>query len=467
MTSNSTIRSIIIGAAGRDFHNFNVYYKDDPHHEVVAFTAAQIPDIEGRIYPPELAGERYPQGIPIYAEQELADLIRKLGVQECTMAYSDLPHEEVMHKAAIVNAAGADFRLLGPDATMIKATKPVVAVGAVRTGCGKSQTSRRVSQILRSLGKRVAVVRHPMPYGDLRRQICQRFASFEDLDVHDCTLEEREEYELHIALGNVVFAGVDYQQILRAAEKESDVILWDGGNNDLPFFKPDLFIVVADPHRPGHELRYYPGETNARLADVVVINKVGTAQQEDVATVEHNIREINPKARIILARSPVTVDDESAIRGKRVLVLEDGPTLTHGEMAYGAAHVAARLFGAAQIVDPRPHAVGSIKATFENFPHLNSILPAMGYGRGQMEELEATINATDCDLVLIGTPVDLGRLLKINKPAVRVRYELDEDTTALLAAEIEQALVGIETRSATEGGGAIQTTKSRSHEVTK
>ncbi len=440
MAANSTIRSIIIGAAGRDFHNFNVYYKNNAHQQVVAFTAAQIPDIDGRVYPPELAGERYPEGIPIYAEAELVDLIRRHSVQECSMAYSDLPHEEVMHKVSIVNAAGADFRMMGHDSTMLRSSKPVIAVGAVRTGCGKSQTSRRVSQILRSLGKQVAVVRHPMPYGDLRKQICQRFMSFDDLDAHECTLEEREEYELHLALGNVVFAGIDYERILREAEGEADVILWDGGNNDLPFFQPDLFIVVADPHRPGHEVRYYPGETNARMADVVVINKVGTARPEDVQTVEQNIRRINPTARIILARSPVTVDDESEIRGKRVLLLEDGPTLTHGEMKYGAAHVAARLFGAAQIVDPRPHAVGSIKKTFERYPHLDEVLPAMGYGRQQMKELEATINAADCDLVLIGTPVDLGGLLKINKPSRRVRYELDDDSTGALQVEIEQVL---------------------------
>ncbi len=440
MAANSTIRSIIIGAAGRDFHNFNVYYKNNAHQQVVAFTAAQIPDIDGRVYPAELAGERYPEGIPIHPEAELVDLIRRHSVQECSMAYSDLPHEEVMHKVSIVNAAGADFRIMGGDSTMLRSSKPVIAVGAVRTGCGKSQTSRRVSQILRSLDKRVAVVRHPMPYGDLRKQVCQRFMSLDDLDAHNCTLEEREEYELHLALGNVVFAGIDYERILREAEKEADVILWDGGNNDLPFFQPDLFIVVADPHRPGHEVRYYPGETNARMADVVVINKVGTARREDVETVERNIGRINPGARIIRARSPVTVEDPSKVKGKRVLLLEDGPTLTHGEMKYGAAHVAARLFGAAQIVDPRPLAVGSIKKTFEHYPHLDQVLPAMGYGQRQMNELEATINAADCDLVLIGTPVDLGQLLKINKPSMRVRYELDDDSTQLLRVEIERTL---------------------------
>jgi len=440
MAANSTIRSIIIGAAGRDFHNFNVYYKNNAHQQVVAFTAAQIPDIDGRVFPAELAGERYPEGIPIHPEAELVDLIRRHSVQECSMAYSDLPHEEVMHKVSMVNAAGADFRIMGGDSTMLRSSKPVIAVGAVRTGCGKSQTSRRVSQILRSLDKRVAVVRHPMPYGDLRKQVCQRFMSFDDLDAHNCTLEEREEYELHLALGNVVFAGIDYERILREAEKEADVILWDGGNNDLPFFQPDLFIVVADPHRPGHEVRYYPGETNARMADVVVINKVGTARREDVETVERNIGRINPGARIIRARSPVTVEDPSKVKGKRVLLLEDGPTLTHGEMKYGAAHVAARLFGAAQIVDPRPLAVGSIKKTFEHYPHLDQVLPAMGYGQRQMNELEATINAADCDLVLIGTPVDLGRLLKINKPSMRVRYELDDDSTGALRVEIERVL---------------------------
>ncbi len=440
MSANDRINVIIIGAAGRDFHDFNVYYRNNPRFNVVAFTATQIPDIDGRVYPPELAGEAYPEGIPIHPESELVQLIEKHAVQECSMAYSDLPHAAVMHIGAIVNAAGADFRMLGHRSTMLESTRPVIAVCAVRTGCGKSQTSRRVSEILKSMGKRVGAVRHPMPYGDLRRQICQRFAAYDDLDTHECTIEEREEYEPHIAMGNVIFAGVDYEQILRAAESEADVILWDGGNNDLPFYRPDLLLVVADPHRPGHELAYYPGETNARMADVVVINKVGSARPEDVQTVERNIKRINPTARIIRADSPVTVDDADAIRGKRVLAVEDGPTLTHGGMKYGAAHVAARAHGAAEIVDPRPFAVGSIRAPYEKYPHVTEILPAMGYGEQQMSELQATINAADCDLVLIGTPIDLGRLLELNKPAQRVRYELDAESTEALRAEIQRAL---------------------------
>ncbi len=440
MAHDGPVKVIIIGAAGRDFHDFNVFYKDNSRYEVVAFTAAQIPDIDGRVYPAELAGERYPQGIPIYAEDQLVKLIGQHGVQECSMAYSDLPHQEVMHKAAIVNAAGADFRMLGRASSMIQSSKPVIAVCAVRTGCGKSQTSRRVTEILKSLGKRVAAIRHPMPYGDLKKQICQRFATMEDMNTHDCTIEEREEYEPHVAMGNVIFAGVDYQRILNEAEKEADVILWDGGNNDMSFYKPNLLIVVADPHRPGHELGYYPGETNARMADVVVINKVGTARPEDVATVEANIRAINPEARIIKAESPVTVDDPDAVKGKRVLVVEDGPTLTHGEMKIGAGHVAAMKYGASTIVDPRPFAAGTIKATFEKYTHISEILPAMGYGAKQMSELEATINAADCDLVLIGTPIDLGKLLNINKPSLRVRYELDDASTASLRAEVERVV---------------------------
>jgi predicted GTPase len=341
-----------------------------------------------------------------------------------------------MHLGAIVNAAGADFRMLGGRSTMLASSKPVIAVCAVRTGCGKSQTSRRVSEILKSMGKRVGAVRHPMPYGDLRKQICQRFADYGDLEKHHCTIEEREEYEPHIAMGNVIFAGVDYERILREAEKEADVILWDGGNNDLPFYRPDRLFVVADPHRPGHEVSYYPGETNARMADVVVINKVGSARADDVRTVEENIRRINPAARVIRADSPVTVEDPAAVRGKRVLVVEDGPTLTHGEMRYGAAHVAARAHGAAEIVDPRPYAVGSIRSTYEKYEHMTEILPAMGYGTAQMDELAQTINAAECDLVLIGTPIDLGRLLELNKPSMRVRYELDEASTAALREEI-------------------------------
>jgi len=442
MSANGEQKVIVIGAAGRDFHDFNVYYKRDPRYRVVAFTAAQIPDIDGRRYPPELAGERYPEGIPIFAEAELPELIRKHGISECSMSYSDLPHEEVMHKAAIVNAAGAQFKILGSKAVMLPSSKPVIAIGAVRTGCGKSQVSRRVCEILKALGRRTAAIRHPMPYGDLTKQACQRFATYEDLERHDCTIEEREEYEPHIARGTVVFAGVDYERILREAEKEVDVIVWDGGNNDLPFVRPDLFIVVADPHRPGHELRYYPGETNARMADLFVVNKVDTAAPEAVAIVEDNLRAINPRARLLRASSPVAVENPDQVRGKRVLVVEDGPTLTHGEMAYGAGFVAARKLGAGQIVDPRPYAVGSIKATFEKYTHVREVLPAMGYGDKQRAELEATINAAECDLVLIGTPIDLGRLLRLNKPALRVRYELDDTATGELRNEIESRFAG-------------------------
>ena len=438
--SKDQIKVIILGAAGRDFHDFNTFWRNDPRYRVVAFTAAQIPDIHGRTYPPELCGERYPDGVPIEPEEKLAELIKKHGVDRVAIAYSDLPYEEVMHKAAIANAAGADFCILGPRSTMLKSSKPIIAVCAVRTGCGKSQTARAVTVALKALGKRVAAVRHPMPYGDLRKQICQRFATMEDMDLHHCTIEEREEYEPHIHAGNIVFAGVDYERILREAEKEADVILWDGGNNDTPFYKPNLHIVVADPHRPGHELRYYPGETNLRMADVVIINKVGTATREDVETVEANIRLVNPQAKIIRAKSPVTVENPSAIKGKRVLVVEDGPTVTHGEMSFGAAHVAARDHGAAKIIDPRPYAVGSIKAMFAKYPHITQVLPAMGYGSKQMSELQATINAADCDLVLIGTPIDLGRLLKINKPSMRVRYEMEDSAAAVLRAEVERVL---------------------------
>jgi predicted GTPase len=431
---------IILGAAGRDFHDFNTFWRDDPAFEVVAFTATQIPDIAGRVYPPVLAGARYPQGVPIHAETELADLIRKHNVDLCALAYSDLPHEEVMHKGALVNAAGADFIMLGHRHTMLKSKKPVIAVCAVRTGCGKSQTSRAVVKILKSLGKKVAAVRHPMPYGDLSQQICQRFATLADLDVHKCTIEEREEYEPHIEAGNLVFAGVDYERILRAAEAEADVVLWDGGNNDMPFFKPDLFITVVDPHRPGHERRYYPGETNLRMAHVLVVNKVNTAQPADVETVLGNIRATNPGATVVMANSPVTVSDPAAIRGKRVLVVEDGPTLTHGEMRYGAGHIAAQQFGAAALIDPRPYAVGTIKSTFAKYTHVSEVLPAMGYGDRQMRELEQTINAVPCDLVLIGTPIDLGRLLKINKPALRVTYELAEQQPGQLEKAIRKVV---------------------------
>ena len=441
-SSNKKINVLIVGAAGRDFHDFNVFWRNDERYHVVAFTAAQIPDIAGRIYPPELAGPRYPDGIPIEPEEKMTDLIRKHNVDQVVMAYSDVAHVDVMHKAAIANAAGADFRIMGHKNTMLSSTKPVIAVCAVRTGCGKSQTSRAVTAILKGMGKRVAAVRHPMPYGDLRQQICQRFAQLADLDTHHCTIEEREEYEPHIRAGNVVFAGVDYAKILHEAEKEADVILWDGGNNDMAFYRPRLYIVVADPHRPGHEIKYYPGETNARMADVVVINKVHTARPEDVDTVERNIKAINPKARIIRAASPVSVDNAAAIQGKRVLVVEDGPTVTHGEMPYGAGIVAARAHGAAEIVDPRPFAVGSIKATFEKYGHVTQVLPAMGYGKKQMSELESTINAASCDAVLIGTPIDLGALLKLNKPAVRVTYDLAADAVSALKVEVQRILGG-------------------------
>lgn len=438
--SNPTRKVIIMGAAGRDFHDFNTYWRDNPAFEVVAFTAAQIPDIAGRVYPPELAGPRYPKGIPIHAEADIEKLIHKHGVDLVAIAYSDLPHEVVMHKGALVNAAGADFCMLGHRHTMLKSSKPVIAVCAVRTGCGKSQTSRAVVKLLKAAGRKVAAVRHPMPYGDLTQQVCQRFATLEDMDRYHCTIEEREEYEPHIAAGNVVFAGVDYEKILRAAEAEADVVLWDGGNNDMPFYQPDLYITVVDPHRPGHERRYYPGETNLYMADVIVVNKVDTARPEDVETVLQSVRDTNPDATVIMANSPVTVGDPAQIRGKRVLVVEDGPTLTHGEMRYGAGHIAARKFAAREIIDPRPYAVGSIKGTFAAYPHVSDVLPAMGYGKKQMKELEQTINAVPCDLVLIGTPIDLGRLLKINKPSLRVLYELEERQPGQLAAAIKKVI---------------------------
>jgi len=420
------IKTLIMGAAGRDFHNFNVFFRDNADYEVVAFTATQIPDIEGRKYPAVLAGKLYPNGIDIYDESELVSLIKKFGVEQVVFAYSDVPHEVVLHKASIVMAAGADFRLMGPATTQVKSTKPVVSVCAVRTGCGKSQTSRRVARVLLNMGYRVAAIRHPMPYGDLAKQRVQRYASYKDLDLHECTIEEREEYEPHIDAGVIIYAGVDYEAILRQAETEADIILWDGGNNDFSFYKTDLFITVADPHRPGHEMRYHPGEATARMADVVVINKVDTATPESVITVRENIHAMNPNAIVIEAASPLFVDDPDAIRGKRVLIIEDGPTLTHGEMAYGAGFVAARRFGAAEIVDPRPFAVASIAATYKKYPKTGIILPAMGYGPQQTKDLEATINRSDVDLVLSGTPIDLTRVIKINKPMQRVRYELQE-----------------------------------------
>ncbi len=420
------IRTIIMGAAGRDFHNFNVYFRNNPDFEVVAFTATQIPDIEGRTYPAQLAGARYPKGIPIYAESDLVKLIREKQVDEVVFAYSDVPHETVMHKASISMAAGANFRLLGPKSTQVKSSKPVVSVCAVRTGSGKSQTTRRVSLILRSLGFKVAAIRHPMPYGDLVKQAVQRFATYSDLDKQQCTIEEREEYEPHLDNGVIVYAGVDYERILRQAEQEVDIVLWDGGNNDFPFYVSDFQIVVVDPHRPGHELSYHPGETNTRSADVFVINKVDTANSENVLKVRENLAAANPNAVVIEAASPLFVEKPADIRGKRVLVIEDGPTLTHGEMAYGAGWVAARRFGASAIVDPRPYAVRSIKATYDKYPRTGPILPAMGYGDAQVRDLEETIRNAEVDMVIIATPIDLTRILKIDKPSQRVRYELQE-----------------------------------------
>ncbi|MBT9176166.1 MAG: Cyclic 2,3-diphosphoglycerate synthetase [Firmicutes bacterium] len=419
-------RVLIMGAAGRDFHNFNVRYRNDSQVEVVTFTATQIPDIEGRVYPAELAGPLYPAGIPIYAEEELSNLIKSLHVDEVVFSYSDVPHTYVMHKASQVIAAGATFSMLGAAQTMVKSHKPIVAVCAVRTGVGKSQTTRKVCDTLKAMGKKVVAVRHPMPYGDLTAQVCQRFASYADLDHHKCTIEEREEYEPHIDRGVIVYAGIDYERILRAAEQEADVIVWDGGNNDTPFFKPDVHITLVDPHRPGHELLYHPGESNLRMADVIVINKIETANPESVSLVRESVARINPAAIVIDGASPIFVEDMNLLRGKRVLVIEDGPTLTHGEMAYGAGVVAAKKFGAAELVDPRPYAVGTIKATFEKFSHMGALLPAMGYGAKQISELKRTIEATPCDTVLIATPIDLRRVLKIDKNTTRVRYELQE-----------------------------------------
>ena len=420
------VRTIIMGAAGRDFHNFNVYFRDNEQYDVVAFTATQIPNIEGRKYPTELAGKLYPQGIDIFPEEELVNLIKRFNAQQVVFSYSDIPHEYVMHKASLVLAAGADFRLMGTDSTQIKTGKPVVSVCAVRTGSGKSQTTRRVSKIMIELGFKVAAIRHPMPYGDLVKQRVQRYASYGDLDKYECTIEEREEYEPHLDNGVIVYAGVDYADIASQAEKEVDVILWDGGNNDFSFYKPDFSIVVADPHRPGHETRYHPGETNVNLADVFVINKVDTAAPENVIAVRESLAALNPKAEIIEAASPLFVDDPGAIRGCRVLVVEDGPTLTHGEMKYGAGWVAARRFGAAEIVDPRPFAVGSIAQTYEKYSDTGPILPAMGYGDAMVADLEKTINQSDVDMVISATPIDLTRIIKVNKPMQRVRYELQE-----------------------------------------
>src|SRR5881392_1343665 len=420
-------RVLIAGAAGRDFHNFNLVYRGREEYEVVAFTATQIPNIDGRVYPRELAGELYPDGIPIAPESELEDLITRNEVDEVVFAYSDVTHEHVMHIGSRALAAGASFRLIAPRETMLTSSKPVVAVCAVRTGSGKSQTTRHIAALLRDAGNRVAVLRHPMPYGDLAAQAVQRFEHYEDLDAADATIEEREEYEPHLAEGNLVFAGIDYAAILDRAEQEADVILWDGGNNDTPFIKPDVHVVVVDPHRPGHELRYHPGETNLRMADVCVVNKVDTAQPEGVEAVVESIRAANPKAEIVLAASPFVVEEDGTrIAGKRVLAIEDGPTVTHGEMPYGAAVLAARACGAAELIDPRPFAVGSIRDAFEAYPHLGALLPAMGYGNGQIDELRETIERSGADLVLIGTPIDLRRLIDFRTPALRVTYRLEE-----------------------------------------
>lgn len=414
-----------MGAAGRDFHNFNVFFRDNPRFRVVAFTAAQIPDIAGRRYPPELAGPGYPEGIPIYPEEELGHLIKLRQVERVVFAYSDVSHEYVMHRASEALALGADFWIMGPDSTMLSSSLPVISVCAVRTGAGKSQTSRRVAEILRAMGKKAVVVRHPMPYGELDKQVVQRFATRDDLDRHRCTIEEREEYEAHIERGNVVFAGVDYEAILREAEKEGDVILWEGGNNDLPFYRPDLHIVVADPHRAGHEVTYHPGEANLRMAHVVVINKLETAAPEAVDMVRRNLARVNPLATVVEAASPITVQDGARLTGKKVVVVEDGPTLTHGEMRYGAGVLAARRWGA-ELVDPRPYARGSIAETYRKYPHIGALLPAMGYGPDQLRELQETLAEVPADMVVVATPVDLAAVISLNRPAVRVRYELQE-----------------------------------------
>jgi predicted GTPase len=430
---------IIIGAAGRDFHNFNTYFRDNPDYNVVAFTAAQIPDIEGRQYPPELAGSLYPGGISIQPEEDLTRLIKDLNVNDCVFAYSDVPYQHVMEVSALVNAAGANFVLLGPRDTQIKSIKPVISVGAVRTGCGKSQTSRRIIEILMTKGLKVVAIRHPMPYGDIAAQKVQRFATLEDIKKHNCTVEEMEEYEPHVVRGNVIYAGVDYEAILRAAEEDPDgcdIILWDGGNNDFPFYRSDLHVTVIDPHRPGHELTYYPGNVTLRLADVVVINKMDSADAAGIETIRRNIASENPNAVVVDGASPLDIDDPSVVKGKRVLVVEDGPTLTHGEMKIGAGVVAAKKFGAAELVDPRSYTVGRLSETFEIYPDIGTVLPAMGYGEQQLKDLETTINNTECDAVVIGTPIDLSRIIKIDKPYTRVYYNLQEigrpDLTVIL-----------------------------------
>ena len=420
------INVIIMGAAGRDFHNFNTYYRDNDLYRVVAFTATQIPNIEGRLYPSELAGKLYPEGIPIHDESKLINLIRSYHAAEVVFSYSDIKHADVMHLGSMVNAAGADFKMMGMSRTAIKSIKPVIGICAVRTGCGKSQTTRKVSKIFKNAGMKVAVIRHPMPYGDLIAQTVQRFSSLDDLEKHDCTIEEMEEYEPHINRGTIVYAGVDYEAIIRKAEQEADVILWDGGNNDMPFYQTDILFVVADPHRSGHETQYYPGETNLRMADVVIINKIRTADPENVEELRLSIAKVNPEATVLDAASPVTVDDPGIITGNRVLVVEDGPTLTHGEMKYGAGVIAANQCGALELVDPRPFAKGSIAKTFDHYPNIGTVLPAMGYGDDQVRDLEETINSADCDAVIIGTPIDLRRIINIKHPSTRVTYELDE-----------------------------------------
>jgi predicted GTPase len=445
----STKKVIIMGAAGRDFHNFNVFFKDNKEYQVVAFTATQIPDIHDRKYPAELAGSLYPEGIPIYAEEKLPELIKQHKVDEVILAYSDLWNHTVMDKSSIVMAAGADFKLMGTKFTLLKSKKPVISVCAVRTGTGKSQTTRHVLDILKKKGIKCVAVRHPMPYGDLVAQRCQRFETYEDLEKHKCTIEEREEYEPHIDKGTVVYAGVDYEMILREAEKEADVIVWDGGNNDMPFFEPDLAITVADPHRPDHEIDYYPGQVNARMADVLIINKIDTAQMENVERVRKNLKKINPNAVIIDARSPITLvpeEDAALIKCKKVLVVEDGPTLTHGEMRYGAGYIAAQNHDAAEIIDPRPFAVGSIQEVYNEYKHLDKILPAMGYGKAQIQELEDTINKSDCDVVVGGTPINLQRIIKTDKPIARVRYDLKEMTQPDLKTIIEERILKKTTR---------------------
>ena len=436
----TTRRVVILGAAGRDFHNFNTVYRDNPDYKVVAFTATQIPDIAGRRYPAVLAGKLYPEGIPIFDESELVALIQREKPDAAVFSYSDVTHATVMHLASLCIAHGVDFELLGADKTMIASTKPVIGITAVRTGAGKSQTTRYISNILKKLGKKVVAIRHPMPYGDLAKQACQRFADYADLDKHECTIEEREEYEPHIDNGFVVYAGVDYEQIIRSAEQEADVILWDGGNNDLPFYKSNLHICIADPLRSGHEMAYHPGEANFRMADIILINKCDSAKEADIAAIEKNAAAVNPKARIIRANSPVTCDKPEMVKGKRALVIEDGPTLTHGSMTYGAGVVAAKAMGAHEIVDPMPYAVASIAATYKKYPNAQGILPAMGYGEQQVKDLEATIEATPCDVVLSATPIDLTRILKVTKPMTRVRYDLAEIREGVLEGEVRKML---------------------------